>query len=154
MLSSVPLSQISCGASHVGFLTAFGQVYTFGGSFSLSFSLSFSPSFSSILTLFLKANDVFQCGLGEDSLPYIEEPTLVSTLVQVCSLFSPLLHTLSFPPTYLISAVKSHIYNMWPNPNSSHCRFILSLSLFSLSPPSNPPFSLPSRRRILYLGGG
>ena len=28
-------------------------------------------------------NEVFQCGLGEDSAPFVEQPTLVTDLVQV-----------------------------------------------------------------------
>jgi len=58
LLSAVQIVQIACGSQHCGFLSASGQLYTYGG------------------------NDVFQCGLGDDAAPYVSEPTLVSSLVQ------------------------------------------------------------------------
>ena len=58
LLQGIQIAQISCGAQHVAFLTATGQIYTYGG------------------------NDVLQCGLGMDAASYVEEPTLVKSLVQ------------------------------------------------------------------------
>ena len=45
LLCGVSISQISCGSQHVAFLTAMGQVYTFGGFFFFFFFLLFFSSF-------------------------------------------------------------------------------------------------------------
>ena len=178
MLSSVPLCQIACGAQHVAFLTAFGQVYTFGGFFSFLFFsflffsflffsflffsfLFFSFLFFTLLFFFSflfsffsfpfsyphlpLGNDVSQCGLGEDSLPFVEEPTLVTTLVQVCAFSSPLpFHFISFYLVilFLTKIVESHIHHMRSQSNSSHCLFVYPFFPFPF-PSLPPPFPLP-----------
>jgi alpha-tubulin suppressor-like RCC1 family protein len=82
---AVPITQVSCGAQHVAFLTALKQVYTYGGMALFVISLRFLWIIMTELVsyFYYEGNDVYQCGLGCDSSSFVSEPTIIPSLIHV-----------------------------------------------------------------------